>query len=174
MKILLTGTTGYIGQRLIPVLLEKGHELVCCVRDRNRFDFQKYKSDRIRVIEVNFLDENTLGEIPEEIDAAYYLIHSMSANNQDFDELEKISAMNFRNRVQETSAKQVVYLSGIVNDENLSKHLNSRKQVEEILASGSYHLTTLRAGIILGSGSASFEIISDLVKKLPFMIAPKW
>lgn len=174
MKILLTGTTGYIGQRLIPVLLEKGHELVCCVRDRNRFDFQKYKSDRIRVVEVNFLDENTLGEIPEEIDAAYYLIHSMSANNQDFDELEKISATNFRDRVQETSAKQVVYLSGIVNDENLSKHLNSRKQVEEILASGSYHLTTLRAGIILGSGSASFEIIRDLVEKLPFMIAPKW
>lgn len=174
MKILLTGTTGYIGQRLIPTLLEDGHEIICCVRDRNRFDFQKYKSDRIKVIEVNFLDEKTLGEIPEDIDAAYYLIHSMSVANEDFEELEKISATNFKERVQQTSARQVIYLSGIVNEEKLSKHLNSRKLVEEILASGSYHLTTLRAGIILGSGSASFEIIRDLVEKLPFMIAPKW
>jgi uncharacterized protein YbjT (DUF2867 family) len=174
MKILLTGTTGYIGQRLIPTLLDEGHELICCVRDRNRFDSRKYQSDRIKVIEVNFLDEKTLDQIPDDIDAAYYLIHSMSAANEDFEELEKISATNFRNRVQETKARQVIYLSGIVNEVKLSKHLNSRKLVEEILASGSYHLTTLRAGIILGSGSASFEIIRDLVEKLPFMIAPKW
>jgi uncharacterized protein YbjT (DUF2867 family) len=174
MKILLTGTTGYIGQRLIPTLLDEGHELICCVRDRNRFDSRKYQSDRIKVIEVNFLDEKTLDQIPDDIDAAYYLIHSMSAANEDFEELEKISATNFRNRVQETKARQVIYLSGIVNEEKLSKHLNSRKLVEEILASGSYPLTTLRAGIILGSGSASFEIIRDLVEKLPFMIAPKW
>ncbi len=174
MKILLTGTTGYIGQRLIPTLLEDGHEIICCVRDKNRFDFQRYKSDRIKVIEVNFLDKKTLGQIPEEIDAAYYLIHSMSVANEDFEELEKISATNFKERVQQTNARQVIYLSGIVNEEKLSKHLNSRKLVEEILGSGSYSLTTLRAGIILGSGSASFEIIRDLVEKLPFMIAPKW
>lgn len=174
MKILLTGTTGYIGQRLIPTLLEDGHEIVCCVRDKNRFDSRKYLSDRIKVIEVNFLDKKSLGEIPEDIDAAYYLIHSMSAANEDFEELEKISATNFKERIQQTSARQVIYLSGIVNEEKLSKHLNSRKLVEDILASGSFHLTTLRAGIILGSGSASFEIIRDLVEKLPFMIAPKW
>ena len=174
MKILLTGTTGYIGQRLIPTLLEDGHEIICCVRDKNRFDLRKYQSDRIKVIEVNFLDEKSLSAIPEDIDAAYYLIHSMATANQDFEELEKISATNFKERVQQTSARQVIYLSGIVNEEKLSKHLNSRKLVEAILASGSYHLTTLRAGIILGSGSASFEIIRDLVEKLPFMIAPKW
>jgi len=174
MKILLTGTTGYIGQRLIPTLLEDGHEIICCVRDKNRFDFQKYQSDRIKVIEVNFLDKKPLDEIPEDIDAAYYLIHSMSVANEDFEELEKISATNFKDRIQQTSARQVIYLSGIVNEEKLSKHLNSRKLVEDILASGSFHLTTLRAGIILGSGSASFEIIRDLVEKLPFMIAPKW
>lgn len=174
MKILLTGTTGYIGQRLIPTLLEDGHEIVCCVRDKNRFDSRKYLSDRIKVIEVNFLDKKSLGEIPEDIDVAYYLIHSMSAANEDFEELEKISATNFKERIQQTSARQVIYLSGIVNEEKLSKHLNSRKLVEDILASGSFHLTTLRAGIILGSGSASFEIIRDLVEKLPFMIAPKW
>ena len=174
MKILLTGTTGYIGQRLLPTLLEGGHEVICCVRDKNRFDFRKYHSDQLKVIEVNFLDEKSLVAIPEDIDAAYYLIHSMSAPNEDFEKLEKISATNFKNQIQQTRARQVIYLSGIINDQKLSKHLKSRKLVEEILSSGSYHLTTLRAGIILGSGSASFEIIRDLVEKLPFMIAPKW
>jgi uncharacterized protein YbjT (DUF2867 family) len=174
MKIILTGTTGYIGQRLIPTLLEDGHEIICCVRDKNRFDIQKYQSKLLTVIEVDFLDEKSLSAVPNDLDVAYYLIHSMSAANEDFEELEKISATNFKDRIQQTNAKQVIYLSGIVNEENLSKHLKSRKLVEEILASGSYHLTTLRAGIILGSGSASFEIIRDLVEKLPFMIAPKW
>jgi len=174
MKILLTGTTGYIGQRLIPALLNAGHEIICCVRDKNRFDENKYPSGKLQVIEVNFLNVTTLWAIPDDIDVAYYLIHSMAAAKQDFEELEKISATNFKNRVQQTNAKQVIYLSGIINDLKLSKHLKSRKLVEEILASGSYHLTTLRAGIILGSGSASFEIIRDLVEKLPFMIAPKW
>lgn len=174
MKILLTGTTGYIGQRLIPTLLEAGHEIICCVRDKNRFDARKYNSDQIKVIEVDFLNEKSLSAIPDNIDAAYYLIHSMSSANVDFVELEKISATNFKDRIQQTRARQVIYLSGIVNDKNLSKHLTSRKLVEDILATGSYPLTTLRAGIILGSGSASFEIIRDLVEKLPLMVAPRW
>jgi uncharacterized protein YbjT (DUF2867 family) len=98
----------------------------------------------------------------------------MSASTGDFEKLETTAAENFKNRLQETGVKQVVYLSGIINEEKLSKHLSSRKRVEEILASGNYNLTTLRAGIIVGSGSASFEIIRDLVEKLPVMIAPKW
>ena len=174
MKILLTGTTGYIAQRLLPVLLKEGHEVICCVRDRNRFDVNKYQSDKIKVIEVDFLDTASLSDIPDDIDVAYYLIHSMSAANEDFETLEKNSAVNFKLRMQETNVKQVIYLSGIVNDQKLSKHLRSRKSVEEILSSASFHLTTLRAGIILGSGSASFEIIRDLVEKLPVMIAPRW
>jgi hypothetical protein len=88
--------------------------------------------------------------------------------------MEEISAINFRECIQKTNAKQVIYLSGIINEEKLSKHLSSRKNVEKILSSGSYALTTLRAGIIIGSGSASFEIIRDLVEKLPVMIAPRW
>jgi uncharacterized protein YbjT (DUF2867 family) len=174
MKILLTGTTGYIGQRLIPALLAGGHDIVCCVRDKNRFNEKKYNTDKLNAIEVNFLNVTSLWAIPEDIDVAYYMIHSMAAAKEDFEELEKISATNFKNRIQHTKAKQVIYLSGIINDQKLSKHLKSRKLVEEILSSGTYHLTTLRAGIILGSGSASFEIIRDLVEKLPFMIAPKW
>ena len=174
MKILLTGVTGYIGKRLLPVLLNEGHEVVCCVRDKRRFDISKYRTENISVIEVNFLEKESLMAIPSDIDAAYYLIHSMSASTNDFTALEKLSATNFRDRINQTQAKQVIYLSGIVNDEKLSKHLLSRKLVEDILSEGRYQLTTLRAGIIIGSGSASFEIIRDLVEKLPFMIAPKW
>lgn len=174
MKILLTGSTGYIGQRLLPVLLRKGYHVICCVRDKQRFDVAKYDSDRIEVIEVDFLKEETLHNIPVDIDAAYYLIHSMSAPSGDFHELEARSATLFKARLQQTRAKQLIYLSGIVNEKNLSRHLQSRKNVEEILLSDSYHLTTLRAGIVVGSGSASFEIIRDLVEKLPFMIAPRW
>jgi uncharacterized protein YbjT (DUF2867 family) len=174
MKILLTGSTGYIAQRLLPVLLENGHEVICCVRDKNRFNAKKFCSSKLCVIEVNFLDKQTLDSIPNDIDAAYYLIHSMSTTKGNFEDLETISALNFKERIQISKARQVIYLSGIVNEEQLSKHLISRKNVEEILSSGSYALTTLRAGIIVGSGSASFEIIRDLVEKLPVMIAPRW
>jgi len=174
MKILLTGATGYIAQRLLPVLLEQGHEVVCCVRDKNRFNLEKYAAFNPAVAEVNFLEESTLSNIPPDIEVAYYLIHSMSATGVDFGTLEQTSAKNFKQAMAATSVRQVIYLSGIVNDHHLSKHLKSRKNVETILGTGNYALTTLRAGIIVGSGSASFEIIRDLVEKLPVMIAPKW
>jgi uncharacterized protein YbjT (DUF2867 family) len=175
MKILLTGVTGYIGKRLLPVLLEEGHEVVCCVSDASRFDGSglRVTGYGLSVIEVDFLDRESLESIPDDIDAAYYLVHSMSASIGDFESLEKRSAENFRDRISRTKARQVIYLSGIVNSDELSKHLTSRKAVEDTLNSGRYALTTLRAGIIVGSGSASFEIIRDLVEKLPAMIAPK-
>jgi len=174
MKILLTGATGYIAKRLLPVLLDDWHEVVCCVRDVNRFDISRYHSNRISKVEVDFLREEELARIPDDIDVAFYLIHSMSASQSRFDELEAQAAANFKKRLEKTSVKQVIYLSGIVNEKELSKHLSSRKRVEDILAAGTYALTTLRAGIIVGSGSASFEIIRDLVEKLPIMIAPRW
>ena len=176
MKILLTGVTGYIGKRLLPVLLEEGHEVVCCVRDASRFDGSRFRvpGSELTLIEVDFLKRESLEAIPDDIDAAYYLIHSMSSSIGDFEELEKRSAVNFRDRISRTQARQVIYLSGIINSEALSKHLSSRKAVEDTLKQGRYVLTTLRAGIIVGSGSASFEIIRDLVEKLPVMIAPRW
>jgi len=174
MRILLTGATGYIAQRLLPVLLGNEHEVICCVRDKARFDPGKYRSTKLSVIEVDFLKPDTLKNIPTDIDAAYYLIHSMSTLTGDFEKMEETSAINFKNNIQLTKVRQIIYLSGIVNEEILSKHLTSRSNVETILSSGSYSLTTLRAGIIIGSGSASFEIIRDLVEKLPVMIAPKW
>ncbi|EIA10572.1 SDR family oxidoreductase [Flavobacterium frigoris] len=174
MKILLTGATGYIGKRLLPILVAEGHEIICCVRDKNRFYTPKEFEKNIEVIEVDFLEEETVSAIPLDIDAAYYLIHSMSSSSDNYDELESISAKNFIQRVNQTKAQQVIYLTGIVNDKSLSKHLSSRKNVEDILSSGTYAITALRAGIIVGSGSASFEIIRDLVNKLPIMITPKW
>lgn len=173
MKILLTGATGYIGKRLLPVLIEKGHQVVCCVRDTNRFNPDKALRPNIEVIEVDFLDKNSVYNIPKDIDGAYYLLHSMSASSN-YEELELRCASNFRTIISTTNVKQVIYLSGIVNEESLSRHLSSRKAVEIELGRGTYHLTTLRAGIIIGSGSASFEIIRDLVEKLPVMITPKW
>jgi uncharacterized protein YbjT (DUF2867 family) len=173
MKILLTGVTGYIAQRLLPVLLDNGHEVVCCVRDKSRFVIN-YPANTITVIEVDFLKQDSLQQIPTDIDIAYYLIHSMSTQTGDFENMEQICATNFKQRMQQTKVQQVIYLSGIVNDTNLSKHLLSRKNVEAILSGSSYALTTLRAGIIVGSGSASFEIIRDLVEKLPIMVTPRW
>lgn len=174
MNILLTGATGYIGKRLLPLLVEKGHNVVCCVRDKDRFFVPENLTDKIQVIEVDFLNQETLSDIPNEIDAAYYLIHSMSGAAKNYDDLERQSAENFVDRMNVTRIKQVIYLSGIVNDTILSKHLASRKAVEEVLKTGLFAITTLRAGIIVGSGSASFEIIRDLVNKLPIMITPKW
>jgi len=174
MKILLTGATGYIAKQLLPALLYEGHEIICCVRDRKRFDSSRYSSAQLKIIEVDFLNKRSLGVIPNDIDAAYYLIHSMSASTGDFEKTEETAAVHFKEKIQQTKARQVIYLSGIVNEVKLSRHLISRKNVERILGSGSFSLTTLRAGIIIGSGSASFEIIRDLVEKLPVMIAPRW
>ncbi len=129
MKVLLTGATGYIGKRLLPVLLAEGHEVICCVRDKKRFDISGFDPLDIRTIEADFLERSSLDAIPRDIDAAYYLIHSMSSSIGNFEELEKRSAINFRDRMQHTRVRQVIYLSGISNNQTLSKHLSSRKAV---------------------------------------------
>jgi uncharacterized protein YbjT (DUF2867 family) len=175
MKIFLTGATGYIGKRLLIQLLSDGHDVICSVRDKKRFDTSMYQNyqNQLNIIEHDYNDPETLVPIEKDIDVAYYLIHSMSSN-ADFSKAEKISAKNFSETIEKTDCKQVIYLTGIVNEDKLSKHLQSRKDVEEELKSPYYSLTVLRAGIIIGSGSASFEIIRDLVEKLPVMVAPKW
>ena len=175
MKILLTGVTGYIGGRLLPVLLDEGHTVYCTVRDKSRFPEQYADRKGFELVEADFLKENTLASLPKDIDAAYYLIHSMTASTSHFSEDEAISATNFVRYIESTTAKQVIYLSGIDNDSNLSKHLASRHNVGNILQSGTTYATTiLRAAIIIGSGSASFEIIRDLVEKLPVMTVPEF
>lgn len=173
MKILLTGATGYIGKRLLLELVRNGHYVLCCVRDKNRFSPPESIKKSVQVLEIDFSKPPSDVDIPDDLGAAYYLMHSMSTSS-DYENLELSVAENFKQIINQTKVKQVVYLSGIINETVLSKHLASRQAVENKLAEGNYQLTTLRAGIIIGSGSASFEIIRDLVEKLPVMITPKW
>ncbi len=174
MHVLLTGATGYIGKRLLTVLLDQGHHVTCCVRDARRFHVPELGAERVRVIEADFTESTfDLKEIPR-ADAAYYLIHSLSASTAGYGQQEKVTASNFVALAEALGCRQVIYLGGIANESELSEHLASRKAVEEILKTGRFRVTILRAGIIVGSGSASFEIIRDLVEKLPLMVAPRW
>ncbi len=172
-KILLTGATGYIGKRLLPALVERGYHVVCSVRDSKRFHPPAPLLPHISVIENDLLKPESLSNIPADINGAYYLVHSMSTSKE-YSDMELQSAINFRQALSRTKVEQVIYLTGMVNEGTLSDHLKSRKAVEDELAKGPYGFTALRAGIIIGSGSASFEIIRDLVEKLPVMVAPKW
>lgn len=177
MRILLTGSTGYIGRRLLPILVQHGHHVICLVRDQRRFDWDDFDEDflkHISVIEGDLSLPETLKDIKLDIDAAYYMVHSLSNSYAKFSDTEQITAQSFADLVGRTSARQIIYLSGIANDDELSEHLQSRKDVETVLKSSGVPVTVLRAAIIIGSGSASFEIIRDLVEKLPVMIAPKW
>lgn len=173
MKILVTGSNGYIGTRLIPALINKGYKLICCVRHKNKLSLPPELMKKVDIIEVDFLDKTSLTKIPKDIDGAYYLMHSMSSTRE-YEDLELSTAQNFKEVISKTNTNHVIYLSGIINEKSLSRHLASRKAVEDELSKGDYYFTTLRAGIIIGSGSASFEIIKDLVEKLPVMVAPKW
>ncbi|MGI4832297.1 MAG: SDR family oxidoreductase [Janthinobacterium lividum] len=180
MKILLTGATGYIGQRLLPALTGAGHEVVCLVRDARRFalpdTLPASQHPLVSVAQGDLLKPETLADLPRDLDAVYYLVHSMSSHGrEDFYRLEQASAQHFTTYLDRTTARQVVYLSGIANDHDLSVHLRSRSAVEQVLAQAqAARLTVLRASIIIGSGSASFEIIRDIVEKLPVMVTPRW
>ncbi|WP_299820694.1 SDR family oxidoreductase [uncultured Pontibacter sp.] len=174
MRILLTGANGYIGKRLLPLLVAQEHEVICIVRDPRRFSLPATLKEKVQILKGDLLDHNSLKNLPTDLDAAYYLVHSMGGSSQDFSDLEAASARNFALYLNTTTARQLMYLSGIANVSNLSRHLSSRLHVETILAQAKAKLTVLRAAIIIGSGSASFEILRDLVEKLPVMITPKW
>jgi len=177
MRILLTGSTGYIGRRLLPILVQSGHHVICLVRDKRRFDWDDFDENflsNVTVIEGDLSTPETLEDYNLDLDAAYYMVHSLSNSYSKFSDIEQVTAKNFVDLVSRTTAKQIIYLSGIVNDTELSEHLQSRKDVESVLKTSGIPVTVLRAAIIIGSGSASFEIIRDLVEKLPVMVAPKW
>lgn len=172
MRVLITGANGYIGQRLVPVLSKQGHALYCCVRDHKRFNSGPLNK-KSQIIEIDFLNPPQTGTLPEDIEVAFYLIHSMSSPGN-FAKKEITAARHFLQLIEGTRCRQIIYLSGVVNEKDLSEHLQSRFEVEKVLRSGRIPATILRAGIIVGSGSASFEIIRDLVEKMPFLIGPKW
>lgn len=174
MKVLLTGSTGYIGKRLLQQLLEQGHEVICLVRNLERLLTAEQSTEGIQGIEADLLNTVPSSLHTLDFDVAFYLIHSMSTSIKEFMNEEALSAGNFADFIRQTNCKQIIYLSGISNSEKLSRHLQSRRNVEDILRNSGKHLTILRAGIIVGSGSASFEIIRDLMEKMPVIIAPTW
>ncbi len=176
MRILLTGANGYIGMRLLPVLVEAGHEVTCIVRDIRRFQPAADLLDKITILAFDFLQPEKAELIFEnrQFDVAYYLIHSLRDEKSALQEHEKISAECFVKVAYLTQVQQLIYLSGISNVQNLSPHLKARKIVSDVIRESGKAYTIFESGIIVGSGSASFEIIRDLVEKLPIMIAPNW
>ncbi|MBU0923955.1 SDR family oxidoreductase [bacterium] len=173
MKVLLTGSTGYIGRRLKQKLLEDENiELRLLVR--NKKSISSDIKNNIEIIEGDTFNKESLKEALKDIEVAYYLIHSLS--NDNYKDLDKISAQNFLDVADECGVKKIIYLGGLgVKDENTSEHLLSRIETGEILSSNKNVQTIwFRAGVIIGSGSASFEIIRNLTEKLPVMTTPKW
>ncbi|MDP1835300.1 MAG: SDR family oxidoreductase [Chlamydiales bacterium] len=171
-KILVAGANGYIGSQLVSLLLAAGHQVYALVR--HPADSEEPAVANLTTIAGDLLTPESLTTIPQDIDVAYYLVHAMSYGRKDFPDLEDRAAHNFVAALRKTSAKQIIYLSGLVNEKKLSPHLASRYKTECILKESGIPYTVLRAGIVIGSGSASFEIIRDLVEKLPVMVAPKW
>lgn len=174
MNILLTGANGYVGLRLLPELLAAGHHVHAVVRDRDRLPTEdlEHLPGSLEIIEADLLEG--VPRFPQAIDAAYFLIHSMGGGG-DFEEREMLAARNFRTAIERTDCRQLIYLGGLLPESGaLSPHLDSRRRVEEMLKQSTVPLTSLRASIIVGSGSASFEIIRDLVEKLPVMLTPRW
>ncbi len=176
VHVLVSGANGYIGLRLIQALLDGGHEITAVVRDRRRFPVANFGvgESRLRVVEGDFLEAGSLRNLPDGADAAYYLIHSMGSGG-DFALKEEECAANFSEAAKARGWKRIIYLGGLAaDDEPLSEHLASRRRVEERLRGSTVPLTALRASIIVGSGSASFEIIRDLAEKLPMLVTPRW
>ena len=173
MKVLLTGSTGYIGRRLKQKLLDdETVELKLLVR--NKKSISPTILDKVEVIEGDTFNKEALKEALKDVEVAYYLIHSLS--NENYKDLDKISAQNFLDVAEECGVKRIIYLGGLgVKNEDTSEHLLSRIETGEILSSSkSVQTIWLRAGVIIGSGSASFEIIRNLTEKLPVMTTPKW
>ena len=174
MNVLLTGATGYIGRRLQEKLLsDKSVRLRLFVRNVRKV--QAGLEDHIELFEGNALDEGSVRKGLVGIDVAYYLIHSMGAG-ADYEKLDRLSAQNFLDACIDNKVKRIIYLGGLGKKDTASKHLRSRLETGEILSSRPDLIQSvwLRAGVIIGSGSASFEIIRHLVQKLPVMTTPKW
>lgn len=173
MRILVTGATGYIGARLVPHLLDQGHDVVCMTRTPAKLDDRPWRS-QVRIAQADVMDRHSLKEALVGIDTAFYLIHQM-AEGTGFVDRDRTAAENFRDAAAEAGLGRIVYLGGIAPDEGrLAPHLASRVEVGETLASGDTPVTELRAAVIIGSGSLSFEMLRYLVEVLPVMTTPRW
>ena len=170
--ILLTGGTGYVGGRLIPLLEATGRPLRCMAR---RVEFLRARvAPNTEVVQGDVLEPGSLDAALERVHTAYYLIHSMGADS-DFEDEDRRAAANFAAAAKRAGVKRIVYLGGLGDSqESLSKHLRSRQEVGRLLAQSGAQVVEFRASIIIGSGSLSFELIRSLSQKLPVMICPQW
>ncbi|MEX0756747.1 MAG: NAD(P)H-binding protein, partial [Acidimicrobiia bacterium] len=164
MKIAVTGATGYVGGRLVPNLVEAGHDVVCLARTPDKLSDRPWRP-AVEVRECDVLDAEQVRAALEGCDVAYYLIHSMG-DQADFADADRTAAENFARAADANALQRIVYLGGIVHADDLSDHLASRQEVGETLAAGSTPVTELRAGIVIGSGSVSFEMLRYLTEVL--------
>jgi uncharacterized protein YbjT (DUF2867 family) len=170
MRVLVTGASGFIGRHLVPALVEAGHEVRVLVRDPADYDAPA----GVTVFAGDLLDPGSFDAALAGVEAAYYLVHSMGAG-RDFAERDRRAAHNFALAASAAGVSRVIYLGGLgEEDDRLSPHLRSRREVEAVLAEGAYDLTTLRAGVIIGAGSASFDLVRQLASRLPVMVTPRW
>ena len=171
-KILLTGATGYVGGRLLPLLLGAGHSVRCLTRRTSSEG--NFSGPNVGVAVGNALDLESLNEALAGVATAYYLIHSMG-DNEDFEQTDRRAAENFAQACSQQNVKRIVYLGGLGDPaDKLSKHLRSRQEIGDILRTSDAAVIEFQASIIIGSGSLSFEMIRALVERLPVMICPKW
>jgi len=171
-KVLVTGASGYVGGRLIQELLRKDFSIRVMVRDARKISSQPWFS-QVEIAEASAENIDELNRALEGVDVAYYLIHSINTG-ANFEETEARIAGNFAQAAERQKVSQIIYLGGIANDKNISQHLASRKQTGISLASTSVPVMEIRAGIIIGSGSASFEMLRHVTHRLPIMVTPKW
>ncbi len=170
-RALVTGATGYVGGRLVPALLERGHE----VRALARSPRSARLPAGVEVVKGDMVSGEGLGAAVDGIDVAYYLVHSMGRGNAgDFAAQDRAAARAFGTAARDAGVGRVVYLGGLEGEEADSQHLRSRHEVAEILRELVEELVYVRAAMVIGSGSASFVIMSKLVERLPFMVTPRW
>jgi uncharacterized protein YbjT (DUF2867 family) len=175
--ILVTGATGYVGGRLVPALLEAGYHVRAMARNLEKVGCRPWAGHpHVELIQGDVLDLASLQKASSGCQTAYYLVHSMIAQKEKFAEADRKAAQNMVAAAESANLQQIIYLGGLANsaDASLSKHLQSRNEVAEILQSGPVPTTDLRTPMILGSGSASFEIMRYLVERLPVMTTPRW
>ena len=170
MRVLVTGATGFVGSRLVPVLVEAGHDVVALVRDPSEYD----PPEGVTVKQGDLLEAGSFEHALADVEVAYYLVHSMQAGDE-FEERDRLAARQFVAAANDAGLSRVVYLSGLGDDRGrLSSHLESRREVETILREGDAAVTVLRAAIVVGDGSASFDIVRQLAERLPVMVTPQW
>jgi uncharacterized protein YbjT (DUF2867 family) len=171
--ILVTGATGYIGGRLVPLLLAAGHHVRCLVRDCNRLEGRSWQNS-VEIVEGDVFRPDSLAAALQGIDTAYYLVHSLGGG-PDFHQRDITAASNFGAAARTTGVKRIIYLGGLAEPSSgLSEHLRSRQQSGDSLRLGGVPVTEFRAGVIVGSGSISFEMIRYLTERVPVMICPRW